>query len=249
MAKEIEIEIEKYPLTCVSGYWSIKNKHGDKFLQWFKTSLRVNCPYVFFSDKKGIELIKQFRTDLPTHYIECNIEQFYTYQYKDKILPDPLHCPSVELNLIWHEKLCLLEKAHKLNLFNSEFFCWVDAGLCVYREKPPSTKPFPNLDKLNRLPTDKFIYSTSVAPYQSKLVASNSYYHYIAGSAYILPARIIYPFVQQYKAYLSRIFNDPIIRNMNIWTDQVVLTHIFKKFSHKFYKVGDGYGQLMLDLA
>ena len=26
----------KYSLTCVSGYWKIKNKHGNKFDNWFK---------------------------------------------------------------------------------------------------------------------------------------------------------------------------------------------------------------------
>ena len=32
--------------TCVSGYWQIKNKHGNQFNDWFKNSLKINCPYV-----------------------------------------------------------------------------------------------------------------------------------------------------------------------------------------------------------
>ena len=39
-------------LTCVSGYWEIKNKHGDAFKKWFENTLKINCPYVFFGDKK-----------------------------------------------------------------------------------------------------------------------------------------------------------------------------------------------------
>ena len=56
-------------LTCVSGYWIIKNKHGDMFNKWFNNTLKINCPYVFFSDKETIEVIKNYRQDLPTYYI------------------------------------------------------------------------------------------------------------------------------------------------------------------------------------
>ena len=87
-------------LTCVSGYWRINNKHDNNFEKWFNTTLKVNCPYVFFSDRNTIELIKKYRQDLPTYYIECNIEDFYTYKYRDKMITHPRHCPSVELNLV-----------------------------------------------------------------------------------------------------------------------------------------------------
>ena len=69
-------------LTCVSGYWPVKNKHGDRYKKWFHRTLKINCPYVFFSDKNTIKIIKKYRRNLPTHYIECNIEDFYTYKYR-----------------------------------------------------------------------------------------------------------------------------------------------------------------------
>jgi hypothetical protein len=42
------------PLTAVSGYWSVKNKHDSKYLEWFKNTLQIRCPYVFFGNKFGI---------------------------------------------------------------------------------------------------------------------------------------------------------------------------------------------------
>ena len=60
-------------ITCVSSYFPVKNKHSNKYLEWFKNSLAINCPYVFFTNKNNIELIKSFRKDLPTYYIECEI--------------------------------------------------------------------------------------------------------------------------------------------------------------------------------
>jgi len=236
-------------LTCVSGFWPIKNKHGTKFQEWFKTSLRINCPYVFFSTQQGIEIIKPFREGLPTHYIECNIEDFYTYQYKANMPIHPQHCPSQELNLIWHEKLFLVERAAQANPFHSQFFCWVDAGVCIYREKPPVRMPFPNLQKVNKLPKDKFIYSSSNEPLLDHLVATKSYYHYIAGTAYILHANIINHFVELYKAYLAKIFHETELYKDNLWTDQVIWTHIFKAYPYKFYKIGEGYGDVIQALA
>jgi hypothetical protein len=91
-------------LTCVSGYWNVKNKYENnnesKYDKWFQNTLQINCPYVFFTNKKGIEYIKKFRKDLPTYFIECSITDFKTYKYKDKMITHPGHCPSIELNFI-----------------------------------------------------------------------------------------------------------------------------------------------------
>jgi hypothetical protein len=236
-----------YPLTCISGFWQIKNKHGNKFLEWFKNTLQINCPYVFFATKEGIDLIKSYRKDLPTYYIECNIEDFYTYKYKDKMLTHPVHCPSVELNLIWNEKIILIEKAMKINPYNSEFFCWTDSGISTYRTITPPREPFPNLHKLQNLPKDKFIYSEST-PFNSRAIAVNNYYHNIAGTSYILHKDIIHNFTEMYKLYMDKIFMDDKVNKSNLWTDQVILTHIFKTFPHKFYKLCHGYGMIINEL-
>jgi hypothetical protein len=245
--QEPEKEPVTHPLTCVSGFWPVKNKHGNKFMEWFKTTLKINCPYVFFSTKEGIEIIKIYRKNLPTYYIECNIEEFYSYKYMKKMRTHPVHCPSVELNLIWNEKIILIDKAHRINPFNSEFFCWVDAGVCTYRSNSPPTTSFPNISKLNQLPKDKIIYSTS-SQWKPNAVTNNSYYHHISGASYILHKDIITFFTDMYKAFLKRIFTNESLSKSNIWTDQVILTHIFKIFPHKFYKLCDGYGMPLITL-
>ena len=50
-------------LTCVSGFWQSKNKNGDpnKYFEWFKNTLQINCPYIFFGDAKTIERVKLIR--------------------------------------------------------------------------------------------------------------------------------------------------------------------------------------------
>jgi len=229
---------QKYPMTCVSGYWVVKNKHGENYTnKWLQNTLQINCPYVFFSDKETIKIIKTHRRTLPTFYVEYNIPEFVTNIYKDKIITHPVHCPSVELNLIWNEKIFLIKKALDLNPFSSDFFCWVDAGICVYRNKPPPIAAFPNIDKLYALPKDKFIYSSSM-PYDLNKVKTDEYYHHISGT-FIIHKNIIHEFVKLYKEYLDRLIETP-----NIWTEQVILTHIFKDHQRLFYKLCDGYGAI-----
>lgn len=222
-------------LTCVSCYFPVKNKHNDKYLDWFKNTLSINCPYVFFTNKKDI--IKEYRKDLPTFYIDCEIEDFNTYKYKDKIKTDDRHCPSVELNLIWNEKIFMIQKASEINPFHSSWFKWIDAGLCIYRDFSPPNKPFPNTEILQTLPTDKFIYSSS-NPYREKSVINNNYYHHISGT-FILHENIIDKYVNIYKDYLEK----KIDKN-NIWTDQVIHTHIYKDYPDLYFKLCDGYGEI-----
>lgn len=227
-----------YPLTIVSGYWLVTNKHDLRYLLWFENTLKINCPYIFFGNDETIEIIKEFRGELPTYYIKCELEEFYTYKYKDRILTDFYDCPSVELNMIWNEKIFLLEKASLLNPFNSEFFAWVDAGICLYRDEPPPTRPFPNLNKLALLPKDKFIFTSSQkSDYEPSLL--NTYYHYVSGT-YLLHKDMIPEVINLFKEYMEKLLNLD-----NICTDQVILTHIFNDHPSIFFKLGHGYGELL----
>jgi hypothetical protein len=228
-------------MTCVSCYWRTTNKYGnvnsDQYIKWFNTTLKINCPYVIFSDKETIEVLKPFREGLPTVYVEYNINDFKTYKYKDRMLTHPCHCPSIELNLIWNEKLFLIKKASELNPFSTDYFFWVDAGILPYREHAPPTTPFPNIEKLNTLPTNRFIYSASYQYHESEV---NQYYHHITGTSYILHKSMIPFFVSLYETYL-----DKLVDKNNIWTDQVILTHIYKDYPNLFYQLCSSYGNII----
>jgi hypothetical protein len=227
-------------LTCITSYFRTKNKHGDNFNNWFKNTLSIKCPYVFFVNKESAELVKQYRGNLPTFYVEIEIEDFYTYQFKDKMVTNAKHCPSVELNLIWNEKIFMIQKAFELNPFKSEWFKWIDAGICLYRDVKPPSYLFPrNLDKLNSLPKNKFIFSSTTQQYHRNLVKKKSYYHHVSGTSYLLHGNIINEFVDIYKKYLEK-----LVDKNNLWTDQVILTHIYNDFPNKFQKLCNGYGEI-----
>ena len=225
-------------LTCVSAYFPVKNKHDNKYLEWFENTLSINCPYVFFTNSKSIDIIKKYRKDLPTYYIECEIEDFFTYKYRNQMITHEIHCPSVDLNLIWNEKIFMIQKAYEINPFNSEWFKWIDAGICSYRDRPPPNKSFPNINKLNLLPKDKFIYSSS-CEYIENLVTNTIYYHHISGT-YLIHKSLINKFVNVYQLYLEK-----LVDKNNIWTEQVLLTHIYKDNPNLFFKLCDGYGEIV----
>jgi hypothetical protein len=149
------------------------------------------------------------------------------------MISHPEHCPSIELNLIWNEKIFLLQKAIEINPFMSEWFHWIDSDICTYRDRPPKNIPMSRLD----IPINKFIYCSS-NPYYPELVTRTSYYHHISGT-YLLHVSMVSTIVDLYKIYL-----DKLLDKNNIWSDQIILTHIFKDHSDMFLCLCDGYGEI-----
>ncbi len=224
-------------ITFVSCYYPVTNKHkSEDFHKWFKNTLSIHAPYVFFAPKEVIPLIRSFRKELPTHYIEYNLSDFYTQKYRYKMITHPTHCPSVDLNLIWNEKIYMIQKASEINPFNSDWFHWVDAGLCVYRtEAPPVTGV--NTTALQYLPTNKFVYSQSL-PFSASRITNTNYYHHVSGT-YIIHKQLIESYVALYTQYM-----DTLVDTRNIWTDQVIHTHILRDHPEMFFKLCDGYGTI-----
>jgi hypothetical protein len=228
-------------MTCVSGHYPVKNKHGTSYNDWFKNTLVINCPYVFFGSKETNDMVKGIRKDLPTTYVEHSMPEFAAYKYKDRLSADPFHCPSIELNLIWHEKIFMVKKAAQLNPYDSEWFQWVDAGICVYRGGPPPTTEYPNKEKLQKLPKDKFIYSSSY-PHEPG-TSLNSLPHHVAGTSYVLHKSFVDKFVDVYIEYLEKILDPKVL-----WYDQILLTRIYKEKPELFFRLTHDYGAVTKEL-
>ena len=62
--------------------------------------------------------------------------------------------------------------------------------------------------------------------------------HNISGTSYILHKNIINDFADLYKLYLEK-----LVDNKFVWTDQIILTYIYKDNKHLFYKLCEGYGE------
>ena len=227
------------PTTVVSGYWDCTNKHGNKFASWFENTLLVNCPYVFFGTADTIASVKRIRRGLPTHCVELELADFHTRLYASDFVVHSVHCPSTDLNMIWNEKLFLMQRAARLNPFGSEWFAWVDAGICTYRTSPPPPATWPAQSKMRHLPKSKVIFTTSRSPLFSRYLASGKrYYHCITGGAYLVHDSLLDHFVTLYDSYLSRY----VPTRATTYTDQVILTLLYKDRPDLFHRLGHGYG-------
>jgi hypothetical protein len=126
-------------------------------------------------------------------------------------------------------------------LFDSEFYCWIDAGICIYRDIMPTSKKFPNINKLIKLPKDKLLFSSSDCETFMPHMANNFYYyHYISGT-YMLHKSFIDTFLGIYKSYLDFYLPKKDWKN----TDQVILTYIYAQTPELFFKLAHGYGAIL----
>ena len=235
--------------TCVSGFWNVINKHGNKFNDWFKKTLAINCPYVFFTAKENIETIQTFRKDYPIYFIEKSIKDFKTYKLNMKNKLNNTHVPSQELGLIWLEKMNLVLEASIINPYKSEWFCWIDSGICIYRDTPPSNLPFPNPNKMHLLSKTQINYCTSETISNDDLnkIKNWDYVHNIAGTAFIIHISLIKYIYDLFYKYLDICISETT--EFVCYSDQCILTRMYVDYPALFNKLGDGYGHIIKSLT
>ena len=239
----------KNNFTCVSGYWNVNNKHGNKFNDWFINTLDINCPYVFFTTEDNINNIRQFRKNYLTYFVSKNIIDFKTYKLNMTNEIHSTHVPSKDLGLVWLEKMNLVLEASQLNPYSSEWFCWVDAGICVYRENKPSTNIFPNPEKMRLLSKTQINYSTSETISKEKLNTIRNWenVHNIAGGAFILHISIVSKIYDLFYKYLNICIHET--NKFTCYSVQCILARIYIDYPELFNKIGDEYGRIILELS
>jgi hypothetical protein len=228
-----ELFLNNNTITVVSGYWDIHNKHGKSYDEWFKNTLHINARYIFFCDKSNNDYITSFRKDYKTIFIDHPLNEFYSKQYYDDAWVDPVHIPSKELGMVWHEKMHLIKLAKEYDGDNAtDFYIWIDAGICIYRnEKPPQYEL--RLKDTHNLPIDKISYSTE---------DGNNNDDRVSGTSFIIPKEIIDTFHDIYYDYVKRC-NQINNNNFICGTDQTVFFLIKKDHPELFHKISRGYGE------
>ena len=239
---------KRYPITFVSGYWNVNNKHNNKYDEWFKNTLAINAPYIIFSNNETQKwfIEKQFRKSYLTKYVEKQITDFKTYQLNMNNETNSTHVPSKELGLVWLEKINLVLESSKLNQYNTEWFGWIDAGICVYRDTPPPLEECPNYKKMNLLDKHKFNYCSSDRETPDKSIKKWDYTHNIAASIFILHISFIPIIHDLFYKYLNKCINET--NTFTCFSDQVILSHIYYDNPGLFNKIGTGYGNLIKEL-
>jgi hypothetical protein len=227
---------EKDNITIVSGYWRVGNKHGhSKYDDWFKTSLRVNQRYIFFCDESDIPYIQQFRQGLETIFKPYPLDNFYAKKYVKDTWTDPFHIPSKEVSAIWNEKMHLMKLAKDGDDTPTEFYIWIDAGICIYRDQmPPEVRL--NLKDIHSLPKDKLCYS-----------GMDDTYHNFTAGVLIIHKDAIDIIHDKYYELLKTCDTD----NEEVWqcgSEQANFTKLMKKYPDLFYQLSYGWGESLIAL-
>ena len=224
--------------TVVSGYWDVASKHSpQEYRAWFKNTLRVNAGMVFFYEDEAVRRsVADIRSGLHTVFIRLALSDLTARQLYNPAWVHARHIPTPELGSIWLEKVFLVQRAARANPFNSSWFAWMDAGCAVYRERPPGDEPWPDERALARLPRDRVIYTHVQA-----------WYHHYAGTAYLYHLDMVAPVRERFENEVKR-----CAATLNAWPcghDQYIMTQLLDRNPAAFYKLGNGYGDLMPLLA
>jgi len=221
-------------ITVISGFWNVKNKYNgfETYKKWFNNSLKINQRYIFFTNKSNNDIIKEYRNNYETEFIDYDIHDFYSKNYlPSTFVTHNIHVPSLELALIWNEKMHLVKLAKDYDLVNNnltEFYIWIDAGVAPYRNiTPPDIRL--NLLNINSLPHNKLSYAEVDDT--------------ITGSVLIFHRDIIDTLHDIYYNTLATC-ND----SFSCGSDQYIFTTILKKYPSYFYRMSFGYGENLIKL-
>ena len=153
-------------VTVVSAYYPMKSKHSiEEYKKWMKDFYgSIGFNLVFFTNKEYTPLIKEIRKDFMENTLIItlefeDLEVFKKYPMsfwadQKKIDHESYHTP--ELYAIWYEKKEFIKKVSLQNPFNTEYFIWMDAGVCRDKKWIPYLKEFPNV---NKIPKNKILIS------------------------------------------------------------------------------------------
>ena len=231
------------PVTVVSSHYDIKlgKRKSFHYRQWWPQTLALNCPYMLFTDSHLVaKALLKARNSLPTIVIYRNLNDSFATQYILENMTIRQHVPSIELGIIWAEKMELIKIASDINPFQSEWFAWVDSGNALYRKIKMPNIYWPNAMALEMLPKNKFLHTASWFPWGVVEVA---------GTAFMLHQDMIVDFREKWiNKYSWCQKTHPIKNYYNCASDQYILTRLKHQFPSLFYQIGYGYGDLVRKL-
>ena len=135
----------------------------NKYLEWIRETLKVQCDFVIFTEEKFFDFIKNCRDNskYETNIILQNLEEIPFYKYKESIIdilnddnykskindPNRIECYLPEYNIIQYSKFSWVKIASEM-FTDTDYFFWMDAGCSRFFETLNLNKEWPNKDLL-----------------------------------------------------------------------------------------------------
>jgi len=126
----------KMSITFSTSFYSLKSKFDTSvYLQWMNNFLSIVNEFrlVIYTDAKSVGFIDT-KNNPKIRVIVKPLENFYSYKYKEKwiknhekneLLNDKT---TWELNMLWNEKINLVNETAKMQYFITDYYGWCDVG-------------------------------------------------------------------------------------------------------------------------
>ena len=255
-------------ITLSTCWYVLKSKFDEKtYLEWIKNIISItnNFNLVIYTD---IESLKKLNIKLDNKKIKIIIkpfECFVTYKYKNNWIKNHKNSKLIlhknidwKLNMLWNEKVFLVNETIKEKYFDTEYYGWCDIGYFRNRENDLHTKylsKWPNNEKIiNKnyieygcVQNNKLIYEKLSSDIENHYVNNLKSHPLLnieeicfAGGFFILNKELIDKFINLYDNKLMYYFKN----NFIIKDDQTILLDIifmnvslFKIHKENLYKL------------
>lgn len=124
--------------TLVTAYYKIPSKHSsNSYFKWMKNFLSLKDCIVVYTSEDLVQQIRELRPkEYPLRIIIKPLNMFKVAQFtndsgwsaQEKMDPEMSIGHSRELYWIWNEKSNLLYESSQSNIFQSQYFAWLDIG-------------------------------------------------------------------------------------------------------------------------
>ena len=124
-------------VTIVTAWYRVKNKYGshDFYQEWMSYFFKITkSNLIVYTDELSVSDLEPYRGLPNVHIILKEISQFWTYQYlscwEENTLVSRREHPyvSLQMNMVWNEKLNFLASAVQSNLVSTPWVMWLDIG-------------------------------------------------------------------------------------------------------------------------
>lgn len=230
--------------TLVTSLYNLKkvnrddNRNWKDYLNWFSETLKIDCPFIIFTEPNLKEFVEEKRKGLETHIVITPLEDIPYYYLKDpiqKVLDSEeykttmsdlnrIECKESIYSVIQYSKFKWLKESSKL-FDHYKFYFWLDAGASRFISPKDMSKKYPNEKALDALDIidNSFLIQYNMEPYTDLINAeflSENYFldnrAFVCGSMFGGNQEAIDNISEQIELVLNKMITNNCVNNEQI---------------------------------
>tara|TARA_A200000113_G_scaffold224966_1_gene244322 strand:+ start:725 stop:1516 length:792 start_codon:yes stop_codon:yes gene_type:complete len=155
-------------ITFVTGWYNIKSKFDKttykKWISFFLNDVQLFY-LVIYTNEESYSYIQPYINNSNIKVIIKEFDEFFCYKYdwianhknNNLLNENSKFNTDWKLNMLWNEKIHLLNHVINEQIFDTEYYGWCDIG--YFRNKNEIVKQWPNKEKIDKLDKTKIYYA------------------------------------------------------------------------------------------